>query len=137
MALQDVDKLDNRMKYLPGKVFIRQIRLHAFHGVLPQERIVGNDYLVDLQVVTDVQKAANTDRVEDTVNYADLYQIVVKEMGVPSALLEHVAGRIARKVCEDFPQIHEVSIDICKINPPVGGDCPKAGVSIHLINDKS
>ncbi len=118
-------------------IFLRDVRLRAFHGVDPQETAVGGDFVVNLRVGYDFSRAMATDDVGDTLSYADLYDIVKREMGVPSKLLEHVAGRIAAAVVEYCPAIRSVDLTVTKVNPPMGADCGGAGVEIHLINDKT
>ena len=118
-------------------ICLKELRFHAFHGVLPQERATGNDYTVSLRVGFDISKAAETDDVEHTVNYAVLHEIVRNEMGQPSKLIEHVAGRIGKKIAERFPGAESVDITITKENPPIGADCKGASVELHLINDKT
>ena len=120
-----------------GHIFISNMRIHAFHGVVEQERRVGGDFVVNLKAKVDFTKALQTDCVTDTVNYAILSEIIRKEMGIPSALLEHVAGRIAKAVEDRFPQVEELTISINKCNPPMGADCDGAGVVLNLINDKT
>jgi dihydroneopterin aldolase len=78
-----------------------------------------------------------SDDVADTLNYAELCQIVKREMAVPSKLLEHVAGRIGRAVFEAFPEATALELSLTKINPPMGADCDGAGVELYLINDKT
>ena len=125
------------MRINSSYIYIRRIHLHAFHGVMPQERQVGADFLVSLRVKYNFAQAAATDDVADTLSYADLFELVRREMATPSKLLEHVAGRIAEKVCQTWPQVEEVMVQITKQNPPMGADCDGAGVEIHLINDKT
>lgn len=86
------------MKLMSSKIYLRNVRFHAFHGVLPQEGIVGNDYLVNLVLDYDFSSAMKTDDLQGTLNYAEVYQKVREEMAVPSKLLEHVAGRIAHRL---------------------------------------
>ena len=109
-------------------VFIRNIKFHALHGVMPQERCVGGDFIVSVEVMADVRKAFETDDVEDTVNYALLYDVIKKEMLTPSSLLEHVANRIAKAIFDKFDSAAEVSLEIIKTNPPMGAQCDGAGV---------
>ena len=125
------------MEYAKGSVFIRDLRLYAYHGVMRQERSVGGEYTVSLRVGCDLAKAAVSDNICDSVSYADLKEVIIEEMAQPSALLEHVAGRITRRVCRDFPTVDEVEVTIVKVNPPMGADCDGAGVSLCLINDKT
>ena len=125
------------MKLMSSKIYLRNVRFHAFHGVLPQEGIVGNDYLVNLVVDYDFSPAMKTDDLQGTLNYAEVYQKVGEEMAVPSKLLEHVAGRIAHRLFSDFPEIQKLQLSITKVNPPMGADSDGAGVEVVLTNDKT
>ena len=125
------------MKLMSSKIYLRNVRFHAFHGVLPQEGIVGNDYLVNLVLDYDFCSAMKTDDLQGTLNYAEVYQKVREEMAVPSKLLEHVAGRIAHRLFSDFPEIQKLQLSITKVNPPMGADSDGAGVEVVLTNDKT
>ena len=125
------------MKLMGSKIYLRNVRFHAFHGVLPQEGIVGNDYLVNLVLDYDFSSAMQTDELQGTLNYAEVYQKVREEMAVPSKLLEHVAGRIAHRLFSDFPEIQKLQLSITKVNPPMGADSDGAGVEVVLTNDKT
>ena len=110
---------------------LKELRFYAYHGVLPQERRVGGWYRVTLRVGYDWSRAAKTDQVEDTLNYAELYQLVAREMSVPSQLLEHVAGRIATAVKTQHPDITSIDLWVTKENPPMGAECSGATVELH------
>lgn len=125
------------MKLMSSKIYLRNVRFHAFHGVLPQEGIVGNDYLVNLVLDYDFSSALKIDDLQGTLNYAEVYQKVREEMTVPSKLLEHVAGRIAHRLFSDFPEIQKLQLSITKVNPPMGADSDGAGVEVVLTNDKT
>ncbi len=125
------------MKLMSSKIYLRNVRFHAFHGVLPQEGIVGNDYLVNLVLDYDFSSAMQTDELQGTLNYAEVYQKVREEMVVPSKLLEHVAGRIAHRLFSNFPEIQKLQLSITKVNPPMGADSDGAGVEVVLTNDKT
>ncbi|MBR5654454.1 MAG: dihydroneopterin aldolase [Prevotella sp.] len=118
------------MTLLSSHISLKNVRFHALHGVMPQERTVGADFTVNLTVSTDLSKAAETDNVADTVNYAVLYDILHEEMNVPSQLLEHVAGRVAQRIMETFPTIMTVDVEIIKNNPPMQADCDGAAVRL-------
>lgn len=125
------------MKIENSYIVLREVRFHAFHGVMPQERKVGADFAVSLRVGVDLSRPVASDEVADTLNYATLYEVVKEEMAVPSQLLEHVAGRIGEAVFRHFPQVKTVDVALTKLNPPMGADCEGAGVELHLINDKT
>ena len=113
-------------------IYIRNMRLHAFHGVLPQECEVGNDYIINLSVDYPINKAGETDNVADTMSYADAADIIYKEMAVQSNLLENVVMRIARSILRAYPQAKEVTVDMMKVAPPMKADCDGAGVAVTV-----
>ena len=120
-----------------SRIFIDDIRIHAYHGVLPQERTVGGDYTVSVSADYDISDALETDDVADTLDYSALSDIVSEEMAVPSFLVEQVAGRIASPVLREFPAVTSVTVRVVKLNPPMRADCAGAGVEINLINEKT
>ena len=117
-------------------IYINKVRAKAYHGVLPQERIVGGDYEVSLRVAYDFSLAMESDDVADTVNYAELLDIIRQEMAVPSQLLEHVAGRIAKAVLQRFAQVTSVNVQLTKLNPPFGMLTEGAGVECTVRREK-
>ncbi len=125
------------MKVNSSYICLDNLRFHANHGVMPQERMTGNDYKVSLRIRYDISRAMTSDQVEDTLNYAEVFQLVSQEMAVPSSLIERVAGRIGDRLFRRFPTIEEIELKIMKVNPPMGADCEGAGVEVHLINNKT
>ena len=120
-----------KVKVESSYVFLRNVRFHAFHGVLPQERQVGGDFLLSLRVGYPMGRAMESDKVGDTLNYATLYTLAKQEMDVPAQLLEHVAGRIVNAITAAFPAVTSVDVELTKQNPPMGADCDGAGVEVH------
>ena len=118
-------------------IHIDDIRLHARHGVLPQERLTGNDYSVSVKIAYDISHAMQSDSVADTLNYAEVYNTIKAEMDTPSQLIEHVAGRIAHRLMLEHHGIENISLRITKLNPPMGADCTGAGVEIHMGREKT
>ena len=115
-------------KLKSGFVCLKNLRFHARHGVLPQERATGGEFVVNIRAKYPLEKAVESDDVADTLNYAEMFEIINKEMLTPSCLLEHVAGRIGKS-------IFKATVE--KINPPMGADVDSSAVELHLINDKT
>ena len=115
---------------MSSKIILEDIKIYAYHGVLPEEKILGTYYIVNAEIVADITKAAETDDLNDTINYALINDIIHAEMKIPSELLEHVAGRIIRKIKSEFTQVQKVKVKITKTKPPMKGEMD--GVSIIL-----
>jgi len=120
------------MKPMQGKVVIKGLRLYAYHGVMPQERKTGAYFTIDLEVETDLFPAVQNDDLQGTISYADLFAIAKREMSIPSQLVEHVAGRIAKAILSEHSAATAVHIRLLKENPPMGADCQGAGVEMTI-----
>ena len=114
-----------------GRVALEGLEFHAFHGVYPHERESGNWFEVDIAVETDFSEAAQSDELAGTVNYETLFRMVKEEMEKPSRLLETVAEKIVDDVLKALPSVKSVELKISKLNPPIGGKCKKATVSLR------
>ncbi len=113
-----------------GVIRINDMRFYAHHGCFEQERAIGTHFRVDLRFETDTARAEQSDRIEDTVSYLDVYQVVKKEMSIPSNLLENVARRICDAVLSNFAEVDAVSVSVCKLNPPLGGQMESVSVEV-------
>jgi dihydroneopterin aldolase len=113
-------------------IYVKGLRIEAHHGVMPQERIVGNTFEVDIELHTPATTAATVDdNLEGTINYAEVVETVRTEMATASQLLEHVAGRIRRALMQRWPQISGGTVRITKLTPPLGVELAGAGVALQ------
>lgn len=104
-----------------GFIQIENMEFYAFHGHFKEEQIVGNKFLVNLTIETDMQKPRESDNLRDAVNYQKAYQIIKNEMEKKSHLLEHIAGRILDALYSEMSGIKKATIKVSKMNPPMGG----------------
>ena len=114
------------------RIILEGMQFYGFHGVNPEERVLGQPYLVDLYVETDLGRAGDSDRLEDTVSYSRLYREVRDVMeGEPRNLLEATAQTIASRVLEQFP-VRSVLVRVKKPHPPIrGSKIDHAAVEIY------
>ncbi len=117
---------------MSGTITLRRMRFFARHGVGEQERAVGNRFEVTLSVRCPMDKALTDDNLSGTVNYAELYDTVEKEMAIPSQLLENVAWRIAQAVKREYPQIEGGTVTVTKVTPPFKCDLDGVDVTIDF-----
>ncbi len=113
-----------------GIVTLEGLEFFAYHGFYKEERKMGNKYHVDLSVALDLSKAAQKDKLSETLDYEVLYQIVSEIMKKPTKLLEHIAHQIIDTIYTNFPQVQSVEVTVAKHNPPVGGVCRWAKVTL-------
>ncbi|MEK6783568.1 MAG: dihydroneopterin aldolase [Bacteroidota bacterium] len=116
---------------MTGKVALEGLEFHAYHGVYAHERSSGNKFEVDIIVDTEFSDSAFQDDLSGTINYEDLYAIVKAEMAKPSKLLETVGHAIAQQTLKAFSEAKAIEVRISKFNPPIGGVCKKATVTVN------
>ena len=104
--------------------------MYAHHGVMQQEREVGAWFTIDIELEINDCSCSESDFIDGTVSYADVYEILSNEMKTPSNLLENACNRISKKIYENFGQVTSIKITLCKDTPPMGGDRLKAAVSL-------
>lgn len=116
---------------LMGKIIIEEMEFYAFHGHYQEEQIVGNRFLVDLEMDADLSDAADSDNLNDAVNYQQAYQIIKNEMRrTKSNLLENIGKRILDALWAEMEGIEKASIRIRKLNPPMGGPIKSVGIKM-------
>jgi dihydroneopterin aldolase len=113
-----------------GQIHLEDMEFYAFHGHFKEERIVGNKFLVDLMLETDMTVPGETDNLNDAVNYQAAYKLVKREMGKKSHMLEHIAQRILDAIYNELPGITKATVKIRKMNPPMGGKMRAVSVTL-------
>jgi dihydroneopterin aldolase len=116
---------------MADQISITGIKAFGYHGVLPHEAIEGQDFIVDLVITLDLQAASQSDDLSQTVNYADLAQIVHENIiGERVALIERLAGRIADDIKAAYQQILSISVTVHKPHAPVTLDFSDISVTV-------
>ncbi|MDD3772990.1 MAG: dihydroneopterin aldolase [Weeksellaceae bacterium] len=114
-----------------GKIILENIRIYSNHGCLDEEALIGSDYVVDLEIEADLDKATQTDELNDTVDYVHLNRIVKEEVSVRSKLLEKVALRVLERIGAEIALVHWAKIKLSKLNPPIGGNVEKVSIVLE------
>lgn len=112
------------------EISLKSLRFHSYHGVLPQENRVGNEFIVDITLRIPYREEIADDNLAATISYADVYSVVSEEMAKPRALLETVADSICKRLKADFPMILGGFVSICKSVPPIANISGSAGVKL-------
>ena len=101
-------------------VQLRNLLFNAFHGIHPEEKILGNEYIVDATLEFD-EKGEVIEHIDETVNYAQVYDIIKNKMHIPTPLLETVVMETGNEIRKNFPEVKSISISVKKMNPPIEG----------------
>lgn len=113
-----------------GKIKLHNIRVFAYHGCLTEETKIGSNYSVNLSIKADLSKSAQTDSLTDTIDYVALNRIVVEEMAIRADLLETVAQRIINNVLNELKKVTQITVEVSKLNPPIGGDVEEVTIKM-------
>lgn len=111
------------------EIQLRDVMIQSNHGVLPEERVCGNQYRVNVRIRISADAFnADEDNISNTVSYAEVYELLVEVMSHPANLLESVAVKFASEVRRKWPFVKSGDIEIVKIVPPIPGMIGEAGV---------
>lgn len=112
------------------RITVTGIRAWGHHGVLPHERELGQEFIVDLEVVADLSAAGASDDLTDTIDYGVLSGEVAETIvGQPWQLIEALASRIADQVLAD-ERIDEVTVTVHKPSAPLPVPADEVAVTI-------
>jgi dihydroneopterin aldolase len=114
------------------EILLEGMRFYAYHGVNPEERALGQRFLVDVVMAVDLRRPGQSDDLADTVSYSDVYKVVrgIVE-GEPRNLIEAVAEEIAAAILTGFPPVVRVTVTVRKPEVPMKGSLlDAAGVRI-------
>lgn len=118
------------------KIIMKNLAFFGYHGVLKEENVLGQKFFVDIELYTDLKKAGISDAVEDTINYAEVYDqvknIVENER---FNLLEALAENIGMTILDSFSMVKEICVSIRKPEAPVNGIYDYFGVEIRRKRD--
>ena len=122
----------------PDRIILEGMQFYGFHGVNPEERALGQSYVVDLVVEVDLLGPGMSDRLEDTVSYPQLYRSVQAVIeGESKNLLEATAQAVANRLLAEFP-VKAVQVRVKKPRPPIRGSVIEyAAVEIYRVRDQS
>lgn len=113
-------------------IFLKGIVLHAHHGVLAEEQRLGQRFILHLEMDLDLSRAGSSDRLEDSVNYASVYELAASIATQQRFnLLEALAEAIASGLLANFPPLQAVRITIEKPSAPIAGVLECAGVTLR------
>ena len=111
-------------------VHLHNLRFHAYHGLFDEEKIIGNEYEVNLSVgIQDVSIPVT--HIDETIDYTLLYQLVKERMSQPTPLLETIATELSLLIRSKSPLVTKISISIKKLYPPVNSFEGAVGVSFE------
>ncbi len=102
------------------KVQLHNLLFNSFHGIHEEEKILGNDYVVNISVEFH-EDAEVINSIHETVNYAEIYKIIKLRMGIPTPLLETVIMEVGKSIHQKFPELRSINISIEKMHPPIEG----------------
>lgn len=114
------------------KIALTGMEFYGYHGCLPAEREKGQRFYIDAELFLDLSKAGKTDELGDTVNYAEVFEIIRNVVeGPPKQLIESVAEMAAENVLKNFSMIDRIVLTVHKPEAPIAGKFADAAVTIE------
>lgn len=114
------------------KILIRNLKIFAYHGVNPEEKVQGQNFILDIDAFVDISVPCKTDNVDDTVSYAEIIEETVRIFtSRKDDLVERAAERVSEGLFEKFEKIQALRILLKKPDAPIDADFEYVGVEIQ------
>ncbi len=111
-------------------ISLEGLKFHAFHGVHPQEKLVGSIFMVDVHLTMQLPAKGFQDELANTIDYERVYATVAEIMKTPKYLIETLAENITEAIFRTQPLVEVAHVIISKMHPPVGGECLKSKIEL-------
>ncbi|ALX49423.1 dihydroneopterin aldolase [Lentibacillus amyloliquefaciens] len=114
------------------KILLNQMAFYGYHGLFPEETKLGQRFVVDAELMLDLQKSSRSDDMNDSIDYGEIYN-VVKEIveGKPKNLVETIAEQIADELFRSFDLLEACQLKVTKPDPPIPGHYQSVAVEIY------
>ena len=114
-------------------IFIEGLEVYGHHGVPAEERVLGQRLVFDVRLTTEECRGAQTDEVDDTVDYTEVIDVITELATVDSySLLERIAQMTAETILVKFPELDEVWVQVSKPQPPVACALASVAAAVEL-----
>lgn len=108
-------------------IHLNKLQFFSFHGIHEEERKLGNEYEINIKV--DFEEKGPVTKIDETINYVKIYELVKQRMNIPTALLETIAQDLVNQIYSEYEHIRSVTVSVEKKNLPVANIQGSAGVS--------
>lgn len=112
-------------------IHLNEMEFYGYHGVFPEETKLGQRFRLTVSLAVDLKKAGETDGLEHTVHYGEVYSVCQSVIeGDPKKLLEAVAESLSNEILSTFSLVNGIRIQLIKPDPPIPGHYKSVAVDI-------
>ncbi len=111
-------------------IAIEGLKIRGYVGVHEEEKILGNDYSLDIYITSLTQLAEEQDTLNDTIDYEQVALIAKKVLSQPANLLEHALQKVIKEIAVSFKNINHIKARLSKLHPPISGEVKRVYVEI-------
>lgn len=106
-----------------GKIFIKGLKIKAYHGVNPEEKIDGQNFILDITAELDARKAKSSDDVDDTVSYSKMMKTAIAVFTAESYnLIEVAAHKVGMAIMQEYEKLESITVLLKKPEAPIKAD---------------
>jgi 7,8-dihydroneopterin aldolase/epimerase/oxygenase len=114
------------------KIILSNMKFYGYHGVMPQEQENGQNFFIDVEMFTDIEKPGLSDNLEDTIDYSEVYGVIKNiTTNEKFRLIEKLADNISREILLRFEKIDKIIVRVRKPDAPIDGEFDWAGVQVE------
>lgn len=100
-------------------IALEGLEFYAYHGVYPEEQIIGTNFQVDIYIEFNIEVVGKSDEVSQTVDYQEVFGVIEEIMKNNVKLLETLVIQICEQVLSLNQDIKSVTTRVSKYNLPI------------------
>lgn len=114
------------------KIYLNQLAFYGYHGLFPEEKKLGQRFVVDIVLYLDISVAGNSGHMHDSVHYGEVFEVVEQIVeGASIDLIEELTEKIARLILAKFSLVEALTVKVTKPDPPINGHYASVAVEIY------
>lgn len=114
------------------KIYLNQLAFYGYHGLFPEEKKLGQRFLVDVILFLDLSVAGNSGAMHDSVHYGEVFETIEQIVeGESIDLIEELTERIAKLILDKFSLVEALTVKVTKPDPPINGHYASVAVEIY------
>jgi 7,8-dihydroneopterin aldolase/epimerase/oxygenase len=118
-----------------GIIALKGVEVFARIGVLPEERLVGRKFLIDIEIESSLKKVSQSDNIEDVFSYEIISRAIYHNLQTEFKLMEAACRAIAKEIIEKAPDIRSMKVRMHKLSPLMKGNIEASMIEWHYPED--
>ena len=121
-------------QFTGDRIILKDLGFYGYHGVFAEEAKLGQRFIIDIELGTELTAPATTDDLTTGISYADIYDVIKAAFETPRRqLIEAVANAIIEQLFQSFQSVDWIILRLRKPEAPIAMVRGEAAIELHRV----